>query len=126
MERSWIVLGALFGGLAVALGAFGSHALKATLDANGRLDTYQTAVQYQMFHALALVALGLLSAHIAAPQIAWAGWLLVLGIILFSGSLYLLSIFNIRWMGTITPLGGEAFLLAWAFIAWAAWGGTQI
>lgn len=120
MERQWIVIGTVLAGLAVALGAFGSHALKATLTANGRLDTYQTAVQYHMFHALALIALGLLSAHLSSPQIAWAGGLLTLGVLLFSGSLYILSIFNIPIMGAVAPFGGTAFILGWACFAWVA------
>lgn len=126
MERQWLVLGGLLAGFGVALGAFGSHALKATLTANDRLDTYQTAVQYQLIHALALLAVGLLTAHLSSSQLGWAGGLFVLGIILFSGSLYLLAVFNIRWMGAITPLGGVAFLLGWACVVWAAWNGTVV
>jgi len=123
MERHWIVIGAVLGGLGVALGAFGSHALRATLTANGRLDTYQTAVQYHLIHALALVGVGLLTAHIASPTLAWAGGLITLGVLIFSGSLYILSIFNIRIMGAVTPFGGVALLLGWACLAWAAYRG---
>lgn len=124
MERHWIVIGAILGGLGVALGAFGSHALRATLTANGRLETYQTAVQYHMIHALALVVVGLLSAHLSAsPTLGWAGGLFTLGILIFSGSLYILSIFNIRFMGAITPIGGVAMILGWALLAWSAYRG---
>ena len=123
MERHWIVIGAVFGFLGVALGAFGSHALRATLTANGRLETYQTAVQYHLIHALALVAVGLFTAHISSPQLGWAGGLLTLGVLIFSGSLYILSIFNIRIMGVVTPFGGVALLLGWACFAWAAYRG---
>lgn len=124
MERHWIVIGAVLGGLGVALGAFGSHALRATLTANGRLETYQTAVQYHMIHALALIAVGLLSAHLSSsPTLGWVGGLFTLGILIFSGSLYILSIFNIRFMGAITPIGGVAMILGWALLAWAAYRG---
>lgn len=120
MERHWIIIGAGLAFLSVALGAFGAHALRATLAANGRLETFQTAVQYHMAHALALVLVGLLSAHVSSPQIGWAGGLFTAGIVLFSGSLYVLAIFNVRWMGAVAPFGGVALLLAWACVAWAA------
>jgi uncharacterized membrane protein YgdD (TMEM256/DUF423 family) len=123
VERHWIVIGAVLAGLGVALGAFGSHALRAALTENGRLETYQTAVQYHLIHALALIAVGLLSAHISSPQIGWAGGLITLGVLIFSGSLYILSIFNIRIMGAVTPIGGVALLLGWASFAWAAYRG---
>ena len=101
--------------LSVALGAFGAHALKNTLDAYGR-DIYEKAVLYQMFHALALLAVGVL--HKLYPQsgFSFAGWAFLAGIVLFSGSLYVLAITGNRWLGAITPFGGVAFLIGWVWL----------
>jgi uncharacterized membrane protein YgdD (TMEM256/DUF423 family) len=105
---------------AVALGAFGAHALKSRL-APDMLAIYQTAVQYHFWHALGLFALGLLMLQWAAPALTLAGWLLLVGAILFSGSLYLLALTGARWLGAITPLGGIASIAAWLVVAWVAW-----
>ena len=114
-----IAAGLLF--LAVGAGAFGAHALKARL-APDVLAVYQTAVQYHVWHALGLLAVGiLLRQHPGSRTLALAGWLLVAGIVLFSGSLYALALTGVRGLGAITPLGGVAFLGGWAALAWAAW-----
>ena len=97
--------------LAVALGAFGAHALKFKLQVNGTLDAWQTAVLYHLAHAVALVALAL---HGASNRTAF--YLLLAGVVIFSGSLYLLAITNTRWLGAITPLGGLCFLAGWAWL----------
>lgn len=98
----------------VAIGAFGAHALQARLLANNTLDTFQTGVLYHMFHTLALVAVALLAMHNPDSRLlSWAGYLLLAGIVLFSGSLYTLSLTGISWLGAITPLGGLGFLAAW-------------
>jgi len=97
--------------LAVALGAFGAHALKSTLEANGTLDAWNKAVLYHLAHAVALVALAL-----RATSHHGAFSLLAAGIIIFSGSLYLLAITNIRWLGAITPIGGLCFLAGWLWL----------
>lgn len=97
--------------LAVALGAFGAHALKATLEANGTADAWNKAVLYHLAHAVALLAL---SFH--AAQNRGASYLIVAGIAIFSGSLYMLAVTNIRWLGAITPLGGLCFLAGWAWL----------
>lgn len=97
--------------LAVALGAFGAHTLKTTLQTNGTLDAWQTAVLYHLAHAVALVALAL---HGAANRGAF--YLLLAGIIIFSGSLYVLAVTNVRWLGAITPIGGLCFLAGWAWL----------
>ncbi|MCC7442889.1 MAG: DUF423 domain-containing protein [Bdellovibrionales bacterium] len=116
-----LILGGIAGFLAVALGAFGAHALKERLDPYA-LSVYQTAVQYHLAHALALLALGAWQGSDAAsPPPAWISWTFAFGILVFSGSLYLLSITGARWLGAITPLGGLCFLAAWAGIAWAGW-----
>ena len=97
--------------LAVALGAFGAHSMKATLESHGMLDIWNKAVLYHFVHALALLALSL--AH-ALNRSAW--WLLFAGIILFSGSLYFMALTHVHWLGAVTPLGGLCFLAGWAWL----------
>jgi uncharacterized membrane protein YgdD (TMEM256/DUF423 family) len=121
MERVFFILGALLSGLAVALGAFGAHGLKDRLTSDA-LSTYETAVRYQMYHALALLAVAYAAQRwpdSSLPTIA--GWLFVVGIGLFSGSLYLLSLTDVKWLGAIAPLGGAAFIAGWLCLAWAVW-----
>ncbi len=120
MERTFLILGALMGFLGVALGAFGAHALEATLKANGREGTFATATQYHMYHALALLAVAWAASRWPDNLVSWAGYLFVIGILLFSGSLYALSITNQRWLGAVTPLGGLAFLAGWVCLGLAA------
>ena len=109
---SWFGIGAMFSGLAVALGAFAAHGLKSRLSAYS-LDVFETAVKYQMYHALALLALGLLASRIETTGVKVAGYSFTLGILIFSGSLYTLSLTGIKWLGAITPIGGVAFLVGW-------------
>jgi uncharacterized membrane protein YgdD (TMEM256/DUF423 family) len=119
VDRLFIVLGALSGCVAVAAGAFGAHALRGRLSAD-MLDVFQTGATYQMYHALALVAVGILLGRFSTDGSVWlsaAGWLFVAGAVLFSGSLYALSLSGVTWLGGITPLGGVAFLLAWLSLA---------
>ena len=97
--------------LAVALGAFGAHSLKSTLELRGMLDVWNKAVLYHFIHATALLVLAL---HGAINRGAW--WLLFAGIFLFSGSLYLMALTNVRWLGAVTPLGGLCFLAGWAWL----------
>jgi uncharacterized membrane protein YgdD (TMEM256/DUF423 family) len=123
MDRVFITVGALSGFLAVALGAFGAHALRERLSAES-LQVFQTGVTYQMYHALALLAVGVLLARFSidgSPWLTAAGWLFVAGSLLFSGSLYLLSLSGTTWLGAITPLGGVAFLLGWLSLAVGIW-----
>ncbi len=117
MERRFAGFGAVFAFLAVALGAFGAHALRSRV-APTQLAVWETAVHYQMFHALGLMAVGWMLGRWPGKAVRVAGWLLVAGILLFSGSLYLLVLTGQRWMGFLTPLGGVAFLGAWAVLAW--------
>lgn len=126
MQTLFPALAAINGFLAVALGAFAAHGLRNSLSAE-MLNTFQTAVQYHMYHALALLGVGLLLMHHPGQSLLrYSGWLFLAGIVLFSGSLYLLSLTGTRWLGAITPLGGTAFLLGWALLAWAMFsrGGT--
>lgn len=112
--------GATFGGLAVLLGAFGAHGLKATLSPE-LLATFETGVRYHMFHALALCAVGwLVDRRPDLPAARLAGMLFVAGIVVFSGSLYALALTGRSWLGAITPIGGVAFILGWAALAVAA------
>jgi uncharacterized membrane protein YgdD (TMEM256/DUF423 family) len=104
-------IAAAFGFAAVALGAFGAHALKTTLQASGMLDVWNKAVLYHLVHAVALLALAL---HGAGNRAAYL--LFVAGILLFSGSLYTMALINLRWLGAITPLGGLCFLAGWAWL----------
>ena len=116
-DRLFVLLGAVSGFLAVAAGAFGAHALRARLQPD-LLAVFETGVRYQMYHALALLAVAWVSSRWPAPQAVWAGWLFVVGTVLFSGSLYLLSLTGVRWLGAITPFGGVAFLAGWLALAW--------
>lgn len=120
IDRVFLLLGSLFGFLAVALGAFAAHALKARLGAD-LLATFEVGVRYQMYHALALLAVGLVYKAWPGRLLAASGWLFVIGIVVFSGSLYVLSLSGIRWLGAITPLGGIAFLAGWACLARGVW-----
>jgi uncharacterized membrane protein YgdD (TMEM256/DUF423 family) len=121
MAKLFITLASLSGMLAVAFGAFGAHALKSRLD-DYALGVFQTAVQYHFYHSLALLAVGILA--LSQPQtilLKSSGWLFFTGIVVFSGSLYLLSITGVRWLGAITPLGGLAFIAGWACLAATGW-----
>lgn len=124
MDRLFFALGALSAFIAVALGAFGAHALKARLDAP-LLAAFETGVRYQMSHALALLAVGWACTRWPGRVLTASGWLFVAGTLLFSGSLYALSLTGLRGLGAITPLGGLAWLAGWAGLAWAAWRGAR-
>jgi uncharacterized membrane protein YgdD (TMEM256/DUF423 family) len=118
--KLFILFGAAAGAAGVVLGAFGAHALKARLPPD-MLAVWQTAVQYHFWHALGLVAVGIIALHLpASATLKWAGWLMVAGLVLFSGSLYALALSGARWLGAITPFGGTAWIAAWVLLAWAA------
>ncbi len=117
MARFWLVAASIFGLLSVALGAFGAHSLKNILDDYGR-SVYEKAVLYQMFHTMALFAVGLMQYLDKETSFSMAGCGFFIGIILFSGSLYLLAVTGIKWLGAITPVGGAAFLFGWVCLAW--------
>ncbi|OJJ22059.1 hypothetical protein BKI52_08450 [marine bacterium AO1-C] len=122
MHKLLLMAGAIFSGLSVALGAFGAHALKALLEKNQRVDVFETAVRYQFFHALALILLGILAQQMPHKYLNNAGYAFIIGIIIFSGSLYILAITNIRWLGAITPIGGVAFIVGWVLMLLAVMG----
>lgn len=114
--RKLVALGAINAALAVALGAFGAHGLQELLTPKA-LQTWHTGVDYHGFHALGLILIGLLST--AVPKVLHTGWWLLGGIVLFSGSLYLLALSGIKILGIITPLGGICFLIGWGLLAWS-------
>lgn len=120
MARVWLISAAAYGLLAVALGAFGAHGLRARLSPE-MMAVYRTAVEYQFYHALALLAVALLALRAASPWLNVAGYAFSTGVILFSGSLYLLAVTGTRWLGAITPLGGVALLLGWFALLVYAW-----
>jgi uncharacterized membrane protein YgdD (TMEM256/DUF423 family) len=120
MDRIFFVIGSLSAVIGVALGAFGAHGLKARLSGD-LLATFEVGVRYQMYHALALLAVAWACTKWPGTAVTTAGWLFVAGTILFSGSLYALSLTGARWLGAITPVGGLALLGGWLCLAWAAW-----
>lgn len=118
--RAFLVIGAALGFLTVALGAFGAHVLKTLLSPDS-MNLYQKAVYYQGLHTMALLITGILSLTTQQSAIKVAGWSFLTGILLFSGSLYLLALTGYRSLGAITPIGGVAFLVGWASLGLAAW-----
>jgi uncharacterized membrane protein YgdD (TMEM256/DUF423 family) len=116
MVRVFWALGCGFAFLAVAAGAFGAHALRARLTPE-MLAVYETGARYQMYHALALLAVAWTLARAPSATTAAAGWCFVAGIVVFSGSLYALTLTGTRWLGAVTPIGGVAFLMGWALLA---------
>ncbi len=115
MQKIYILIAVLFALIANVLGAFGTHALRGKLEAS-YLSIFQTGVQYQFYHSLALLLTALLLFHIRNQWIIASGIAFISGIILFSGSLYILSLTGIKWLGMITPLGGLSLLIAWGLL----------
>lgn len=115
----WIAVGAVSGLLAVAAGAFGAHGLKEKLSPE-MLAIFETAARYQMYHAFALLVVGLVEGKTSPGALRVAGWSFLLGTVLFSGSLYVLAMTGLKWLGAVTPLGGLGFMIGWAALAWAA------
>jgi len=122
MDRAFFSVGAVLGAIGVAAGAFGAHGLKARLGPE-MLAVFETGVRYHLIHALALLAVAWAATRWSSLAVHAAGWLFVVGVLLFSGSLYALSLTGVRGLGAITPLGGVAFILGWLLLAWGAWRG---
>ena len=120
MRRGFLLLAALSGFMAVALGAFGAHGLKNVASAE-MIAIFNLGVEYQFYHTFALIAVAFAGHWLKSRLLDWAGYLFMLGIVLFSGSLYLYALLGTKWTGPITPLGGVCFLLGWLFIAVAVW-----
>jgi uncharacterized membrane protein YgdD (TMEM256/DUF423 family) len=119
LSKLFLAIGAIAGGVSVALGAFAAHGLQSRVTPE-RLATFQTGARYQMYHALALLVVGWLYSVKPCWQASLAGWLFCGGILVFSGSLYLLVLTDTRVLGAITPLGGLCFIAGWGMLAWAA------
>jgi uncharacterized membrane protein YgdD (TMEM256/DUF423 family) len=119
MERFFFTAGSLAAFLGVALGAFAAHGLKTRLTPD-MLDIFETGVRYQMYHAFALFIVAWASSRWPESNFNAAGWCFIVGILVFSGSLYILSLTGLRWLGAITPAGGIAFLIGWAILVWTA------
>lgn len=124
--KTFLILAALLGASGVAVGAFGAHGLASTLQANGRESTFETASRYQMYHALALLAVAWMVSMITAQGgnptlINVAGGLIFVGTLIFSGSLYVLAIFDLRVMGAVAPIGGLLLIAGWVCLGLAAW-----
>lgn len=119
-SRLILLSGAIFLSVAVVLGAFGAHGLKSKISPE-MLEVYQTGVQYHFYHALGLLLIGVLTQQMSSGLLGWAALFLTLGIFLFSGSLYVLAISGIKWLGAITPLGGVSFIAGWILLAIAVW-----
>lgn len=118
--RALVVTAAVILMIGVAAGAFGAHGLKRIVDTD-MLAIWHTAVLYQLVHGLGMLLLALLAAQIGAPLLGAAGAVMLAGVLIFSGSLYVLVLTGTKWLGAITPIGGMAFIVAWAMVAWAAW-----
>ncbi len=124
MDRLFFALASLFGGLAVALGAFGAHAMRGRV-ADDLLTVYETGVKYHFYHALALVAVVVAIQRWPSSNLpVIAGWAFVIGILLFSGSLYVMTFTGLRWLGAITPIGGVALIIGWLCLLLVAWRNT--
>ena len=119
MANLWFAAGAAAAGAGVALGAFGAHGLKARV-APELHAVFETGVRYHMYHALALLAVGWAASRWDTPLVSAAGWSFIAGILVFSGSLYLMTLTGTRWLGAITPLGGASFILGWVLLVLAA------
>lgn len=118
MDRFFFSAGAIAAFIAVALGAFGAHSLKSKISPD-MLNIFEVGVRYQMYHALALLALAWATTRWPEANLNSVGWCFIAGIVIFSGSLYLLSATGMRWLGAITPIGGLAFLAGWAILVWS-------
>ena len=114
--KAVLILAGILGALSVGIGAFGAHGLQDTLTANGKVDTFETAVKYQFYHTLALLLLGILMLNFQQSYLTYAAYAFTGGIVVFSGSLYVLSLTNMTWLGAITPIGGLGFILGWVFL----------
>lgn len=116
MHKLFLQFAAISGFIAVCLGAFGAHALKDKLESAGYLETFHTAVAYQFYHTLALLAIGLLSMKYPSSLITYSGYAMMNGMLIFSGSLYLLCFTGTKWLGAVTPIGGLSFLAGWILL----------
>ena len=120
MAKTILMTASVLLALAVALGAFGAHGLKSQLSTD-MLQTYKTGVEYHFYHALGLLLIGILAVSFPSELLKWSAILLTVGIILFSGSLYVLAVSGIKWLGAVTPVGGLSFIAGWVLLFLAVW-----
>ena len=120
LSQRFLMLGSILAGLGVAAGAFGAHALKEILDVP-MLQAFETATRYVMYHAFGLCIVSWAIDRYPEQGLEKSGWFFIAGILLFSGSLYVVSLAGIRWMGAVTPIGGLAFMIGWLFLGWGVW-----
>lgn len=126
MAKLFLILGTVNASVVVVMGAFGAHSLKTKISGD-MLSVFQTAAQYHFYHSLGLMIIGILAIFFKSEKyLRIAGWMMFTGIILFSGSLYVLSITSTRWVGIITPFGGIAFIISWVFVAISVWNRSSI
>lgn len=116
MQKLVLLTATLLGAISVGIGAFGAHALRTILETNGRVDTFETAVKYQFYHTLALLAIGILMYHLPDKRLAYSALAMVGGILIFSGSLYILCFTGVRWWGAVTPFGGVLLIAGWILL----------
>lgn len=123
MQKLFLIIGSVAMALAVMLGAFGAHGLRNVLSEE-LLDIFETGVRYHFYHAIGLLVLGVIAQYLPdSLLLRWSGWLMIAGILIFSGSLYLLVTTDLRWLGAITPIGGLCFIASWFLLAAAVWKG---
>lgn len=120
MSKTILMTASVLLAMAVALGAFGAHGLKSHLSTD-MMQTYKTGVDYHFYHAFGLLLIGILAVSFPSEMIKWSAILLIVGIILFSGSLYVLAVSGIKWLGAITPIGGLSFIAGWVLLFLAVW-----
>ena len=116
MHKLFLIIGSIYGGLAVMIGAFGAHALKGLMESTGRIETFETAVKYQFYHAFALILLGILMINFKHNMYNYAGYSFIIGTLIFSGSLYILCLTGVTKLGMITPIGGVFLIAGWALL----------
>jgi len=116
MQKTFLLIASVSGALSVAIGAFGAHGMRTFLEANNRFDTFETAVRYQFYHTFLLLIIGLLMTQFQTKTMEWAGWFCFAGILIFSGSLYILCATGVKWLGAITPIGGLMFIVSWVLL----------
>ena len=116
MQKLFLVIGSLLGALSVVIGAFGAHALRDLLESTGRTEVFETAVKYQFYHAMGLILLGLLMFNLKHHLFVYSGYSFIIGTVIFSGSLYILSLSGITRFGMITPVGGLFMIAGWVFL----------
>ena len=119
MNKLFLLSGSILGFLGVGIGAFGAHAFKPMLDASGRVDTFETGVRYLFYHAIALVLVGILSKEFPVKTVTYSGYSFLFGVLVFSGSLFLICFTGIKVFGAVAPIGGTLMILGWALLFWS-------